>query len=476
LSGVLRFSKKADDEVKKRLPFIAARIVSDAAEGLHAAHEVRGDDGKLLDIVHRDVSPQNIFVTYEGGVSIVDFGIATASDRSAFTAAGQIKGKYAYVAPEQVRAEKVDRRADIWSLGVVLWELLTRKRLFRRANEAETLIAVTSAEIPAPSSVCPEAPPELDAVVLKALSRDREDRFATAREMSREILRALAKTGEMVSMGDVAELMAHAFPGGEERKRQLVSIATAPGRIPKVHTPEADSLTGQEPSSSAVRSVPPKREGGPNVLPWAIVGVLLVALLGVSLVLATGGDDEEVASVDGAPGSTGPGAERPAGGGTEGPASSTMAPEVATDRPATTMAPSIATTQPATTMAATTASTTPTTTARERERERERETREPRTGTMSTTRMSTSGTTMRTEPETSSTPATNATGTVNVVTPGGWAEVWWRGRRVGQTPGRVTIAAGRQRLELRPFGRTPARPVEVTVPADGTTRVSVDLR
>jgi serine/threonine-protein kinase len=124
------------------------RIVADACEGLHAAHELRDEKGLLLGVVHRDVSPHNLFVTFDGGVRVVDFGIAQAKGKLHQTLTGVVKGKVAYMAPEQLLDGTIDRRADVWSLGVTIWELLTLERLFRRGTEAGTIRAVLSGKPP----------------------------------------------------------------------------------------------------------------------------------------------------------------------------------------------------------------------------------------------------------------------------------------------------------------------------------------
>ncbi|MCA9610627.1 MAG: protein kinase, partial [Myxococcales bacterium] len=133
----------------KRLPLetrwpLAAHVVARAAEGLHAAHELRDPDGAPLEVVHRDVSPHNVFVTYDGRVKVVDFGIARARGRLHQTETGTVKGKFAYMAPEQMMGLPVDRRADVWALGVVLHELLVGDKLFKRSNDTETVLAVTA--------------------------------------------------------------------------------------------------------------------------------------------------------------------------------------------------------------------------------------------------------------------------------------------------------------------------------------------
>src|SRR5690606_11450302 len=138
--------------------------IADAAEGLHAAHELRDQAGELENVVHRDVSPQNILVTYDGISKIVDFGMVKAHRQRHRTRTGIFKGKCAYVAPDHLLGMCVDRRMDVWSLGVVLWELLTERRLFARKTDALTLRAVLEGRIPDPAEIVPEIPADVGQV------------------------------------------------------------------------------------------------------------------------------------------------------------------------------------------------------------------------------------------------------------------------------------------------------------------------
>jgi serine/threonine protein kinase len=203
-----------------------ARVIADACEGLHAAHELTNASGEPLGVVHRDISPDNVFVTYDGVAKIVDFGVASATVQQHRTRTGIIKGKYAYLAPEVLTGEKADRRADVWSLGVVLWELLTVQRLFLRDSELETLKCVSELAIPAPSKVRPGLPSIYDRIVLKALARDPDDRYATARELGRDLVRALARKRVAVGLADLAAWMDELFPSGRASKQRLLEIAT----------------------------------------------------------------------------------------------------------------------------------------------------------------------------------------------------------------------------------------------------------
>lgn len=191
---------------------IIARIMADAARGLHAAHELRLPSGEHAGVVHRDVSPENIFVTYAGPTKVVDFGVARWKSQSQDrTVAGELKGKIAYMCPEQLREEVVDRRADIWSLGVVLWEVTVGRRLFRRKTDAGTVYAVLNDRVPRPSRFRPDYPPALAAIVAKALERDRDQRYQTALEFARALEQWLASTGEPAGTGEVGEYMHSLF-------------------------------------------------------------------------------------------------------------------------------------------------------------------------------------------------------------------------------------------------------------------------
>ncbi len=206
-------------------PIHVMAIVAAACEGLHAAHELRGDDGAPLDVVHRDISPHNIFVTYDGGVRVVDFGIARAAGQLHKTLSGTVRGKTAYMAPEQLKGDDLDRRADIWAIGVTLWELLTCRRLFRRTSDGQTLQAVLSGPIPAPSTFAPHLPEGVDDVVAAMLSRAPEGRPYSAREVGRSLRRAIASTGEVMSTAELAEWMQELFAEHSEAKRRMIERA-----------------------------------------------------------------------------------------------------------------------------------------------------------------------------------------------------------------------------------------------------------
>jgi len=191
-----RLGKAAQARGQRIPPYVAAYIIAEVAKGLHYAHERRDEAGAPLDIVHRDVSPQNILLSYDGAVKIADFGIASANLFR--EEPGVLKGKTAYMSPEQARGERVSRRTDIYSLGVVFHELLTARPLHGDAEGQDLLEAVRDGRVEPPSTFVRELPPELEEIVMRALARDPSQRFQTAREMASAISRALIQRQELI--------------------------------------------------------------------------------------------------------------------------------------------------------------------------------------------------------------------------------------------------------------------------------------
>ena len=170
--------------LKRQIPIEQTlTVIAGAAAGLHYAHEKRGADRRPLDIVHRDVSPSNLMVAYEGAVKLVDFGIAKASHRMTETRSGAVKGKVAYMSPEQCTGAPLDRRSDVFALGIVFYEMATMTRLFKHPTDFETMNHIVNGIIPPPSSRRPDLSRELDAVISKALAKRPDDRYQTGEEM-----------------------------------------------------------------------------------------------------------------------------------------------------------------------------------------------------------------------------------------------------------------------------------------------------
>jgi serine/threonine protein kinase len=198
----------ASQEKKAIPPRVAVRIVLDVLAGLHAAHEGTDDEGRLLEVVHRDVSPHNILVSVDGVARITDFGIARAASRLAVTRTGQLKGKIAYMAPEQARSEKIDRRADVFATGICLWEMLAGRRLFKAEAEGETLNRLLYEPIPALDCIDPPIPRELAEVCAKALTRDLSKRYSTAADFSDALETAARSLDVLGTHRDVAACIA----------------------------------------------------------------------------------------------------------------------------------------------------------------------------------------------------------------------------------------------------------------------------
>jgi len=199
-------------------------IVTGVAAGLNHAHDKNGRDGKHLGIVHRDVSPSNVLVTYEGGVKIVDFGIAKAAAANSHTIAGTLKGKIPYMSPEQCRGEAVDRRSDIFSIGTLLWEMTTGSRLFAGDNEFAILSRVGKGEVPLPSSIRPDYPPELEKIVMRAMQVNPADRYETALDLQIDLEDFAREARLPVSSARMGRFMRELF--GEEMNRTAAQLAS----------------------------------------------------------------------------------------------------------------------------------------------------------------------------------------------------------------------------------------------------------
>lgn len=289
LAGLCRAARQAGE---RTAPAVVVRVLCDALDGLHAAH-IASLAGQPLNIVHRDVSPQNIMVGADGNTRVLDFGIAQAALSSRVTAAGVVKGKIAYMSPEQLQGQAIDARTDIFAAGVVLWEALTGRRLFLAADSRETMAAVLRCAVSSPSSIVPELPPGLDAVVLKALEHDPARRFQNAHDFA-EALRGAAEEG---SRREVADWVARLAKDSLARRLELLQALEAS----TLHTPmgvEVPILTGRtfahavpgsestQTQATSITSVFPAPEAGRRHrwAPWLVAaGGLVSALVATAL-------------------------------------------------------------------------------------------------------------------------------------------------------------------------------------------------
>ena len=248
---------KAFEKTKPLSQNTQLRIFTETLAGLHYAHELTDFDGTGLGIVHRDVCPQNVFVTFDGQVKIVDFGVAKARNRLQETQAGTLKGRVAYMSPEHIGGTSIDRRADVFSVGVMLWELLAGKRMWGQAPELDILRALVERKVPPlPESVV--AHNDLRAMVAKATAADPEQRYATAHEFRQQIEQHLLRTPNEESLSDLGARMMEAF--GEERQklRKVIEGHVAKGNSAQVELPRLDfkAAAGSETSISSVSSKP----------------------------------------------------------------------------------------------------------------------------------------------------------------------------------------------------------------------------
>jgi serine/threonine protein kinase len=270
LSRLMRSARKSSEPIPPR---IVAAIMAGVLLGLHAAHETKGTDGAMLNVVHRDVSPQNVIVGADGSARVLDFGIAKAAGRAQVTREGQIKGKLAYMAPEQIRGQ-VDRRTDVFAAAVVLWEMLAGRRLHGTAKDVDIVTRIMQGNLTPPSQYAPSITPELDDIVMRGLASDPKKRIASARDLAVELEKkvGLASPSEVSAWvehlaHDVLQARSNLVTAMELAAGDLVPLATNPppqsfgampidpipagGQIP-VHLDPLHQGSNEVPSSSAV--------------------------------------------------------------------------------------------------------------------------------------------------------------------------------------------------------------------------------
>jgi serine/threonine-protein kinase len=297
LLGVMRAARRANTQIPIE---IALRIIVDTVSGLHAAHELCSAQGQPLNIVHRDVSPQNVLVGFDGITKLADFGIAKAEARAVETKVdGAVKGKVPYMAPEPLLGESIDRQVDIFAVGVVLWEMITGRRLFRGDSEPETMRKVLHEPIHPPSTYRSDVPPELDAVVMHALARTRSERFRTASAIAEALENCRLKIASQRAVSAyMRELLGAEYSARVELKKRLDSMPrtepiavgatadadrTSSSRRSPVELDDSHSEQGQTgfPSISSASKPPVKTL--PSWARYAGVGLIALVVGGVAV-------------------------------------------------------------------------------------------------------------------------------------------------------------------------------------------------
>jgi serine/threonine-protein kinase len=300
---------------------VAVNIAIQACRGLHAAHELRNEDGELVELVHRDVTPQNILVSYDGVVKIVDFGVAKATSRQAAeTARGHLKGKVAYMSPEQLRSEPIDRRTDIFALGIVLYMMTVGKHPFKSDNEGATILNIISEEpVVPPRQLVKEYPATLESIVLRALDKNPKRRFATANEMLKALSRALPTSVPVSTDEEVAGFLRALLPDRLYRRkaevRRALDLADARLSLSDIASSPRNPLQSEvsPPSISNVNVDRPEATGaGPStvetvldrdasrrrsILPMLIGGLGLLGIAATALLFAGGRAESEGAGL-----------------------------------------------------------------------------------------------------------------------------------------------------------------------------------
>ena len=273
--------------VKHQLPLLdqhAVRMIAWAADGLHYAHTRVGVDGRPLGIVHRDISPQNLFATFDGGLKVLDFGVAKLASQN--TTSGKLKGKLGYMSPEQARGEQVDARSDLFALGIVLFEQLTRTRLFPGVEDTQVLGAIAHGTLPRPTERRADLDPTLEVIIMKAMASRREDRFQSAREMQDALEAWLQKNGFSVTTSDIADYLRTLFARRIHDRRQLIEAAMraemTPSSVEKVQRLARTATTSAITSKSKAGKAPAKERR--SMLGLAVGFVLgMTAIAGLTM-------------------------------------------------------------------------------------------------------------------------------------------------------------------------------------------------
>jgi serine/threonine-protein kinase len=319
-ADITKLLKRAAEK-KVPVPFsVTAKIIRDAAEGLAYAHAATDSEGQLLNVIHRDISPQNIMVTEQGRVKVVDFGIAKSEARMTRTETGVMKGKLQYMAPEQIRAENLDSRSDQFGLGVVFWELLAGRRLFKAVSELEVMKAILTGKVLPPSRYSPHIPATLDRIVMRMLGKESTDRFESMRQVVEELqvflLEETGATGEEEVARFVDSLIGEEIQERTQQRRNtpgdfLISLrpegsedATTvlpggPDAAPSSPSTQADTVAHQTPlaiekAGDMDQDPADPGHGRSRTSVWILGSLVFLGMIFLGVFVVTSGDDNPI--------------------------------------------------------------------------------------------------------------------------------------------------------------------------------------
>ena len=267
---------------------LMARVVADACAGLHYAHEAKDGDGLPLEVVHRDFNPSNVFVTYDGRVKVLDFGIAKIQSLSHQSEPGILRGKYYYMSPEMVGGRAIDRRADLFAAGVMLYELATGRRPFEGEDVNQLLKAIATGDVQPPHEIDPSIPPALDALCLGLLSKNPDDRPGSAAAVRASLERLLASGPKPVGTAELAAYMTELFPEEDPERRRLEALR---GSEPTPAAPAAPPVAALAPPLPLALPAPPPRSQPARRFARGrirVVGLALVIVAGGGAILLRG--------------------------------------------------------------------------------------------------------------------------------------------------------------------------------------------
>ncbi len=300
--------RRIEDRNTALSPAFAAHIAAQVCLGLQAAHETRGKDGNLLNLIHRDVSPNNVLISYDGYIKLIDFGVAWAKNKLAHTESGALKGKIGYISPEQILGQEVDHRSDIFSVGVLLYIMATLTHPFPGKSDAERLNKIISGEITPPRKVRPDVHPGLEEIILKAMASSPDERYTTASVMAKELEAFISSLGETVKTEDMASFLAPLFEVEKQTHQSSVAAYRAArdsssneSELDDTLDPFADDM--DEPSRHTPLSYSKRRRLSTRPVLYsmlslaaaAIIGVLIFMFFGRTPVEAAGGDEKAAA-------------------------------------------------------------------------------------------------------------------------------------------------------------------------------------